>query len=182
MAARKTPKPVAPKPTTLLIATRKGLWVLGADAARRSWKLTGPHFLGHIVHHAIADPRDPRTLLAAARTGDVQSRRAQARIRRDRARLRLRSGFEPEQIAVEANGTIEVGHDRTDVAGAGDRRRSRRCAREQHQERGREASTECAHASLSPTSWRRAGRGSCVRAVSTDRGPAVWPIDACRGC
>ena len=57
--------------TTLLIATRKGLWTLAADAARRSWKLTGPHFLGHIVHHAIADPRDARTILAAARTGHL---------------------------------------------------------------------------------------------------------------
>ena len=31
----------------------------------------GPHFLGHIVHHAIADPRDARTILAAARTGHL---------------------------------------------------------------------------------------------------------------
>jgi len=71
MAARKMPKSVAPKPTTLLIATRKGLWVLGADAARRSWKLTGPHFLGHIVYHAVADPRDGRTLLVTAKTGHL---------------------------------------------------------------------------------------------------------------
>ena len=71
MAARKAPKPAAPKRTTLLIATRKGLWVLGSDAARRSWKLTGPAFLGHIVHHAVVDPRDGRTLLAAAKTGHL---------------------------------------------------------------------------------------------------------------
>jgi len=55
----------------LLIATRKGLWTLTGDAARRSWKLAGPHFLGHIVHHAVADPRDGRTILAAARTGHL---------------------------------------------------------------------------------------------------------------
>ena len=48
----------APRATTLLIATRKGLWTLTSDAARRKWKLTGPDFLGHIVHHATKDPRD----------------------------------------------------------------------------------------------------------------------------
>ncbi|HZQ62950.1 MAG TPA: glycosyl hydrolase, partial [Casimicrobiaceae bacterium] len=52
--------------TTLWIATRKGLWSLASDDSRRAWKLAGPHFLGHIVHHAVVDPRDRRTLLAAA--------------------------------------------------------------------------------------------------------------------
>ena len=56
---------------TLLIATRKGLWTLAGDATRRTWKLAGPHFLGHIVHHARVDPRDGKTLLAAARTGHL---------------------------------------------------------------------------------------------------------------
>jgi len=56
---------------TLLIATRKGLWQLSTDATRRKWRLTGPHFLGHVVHHCVADPRDGKTLLAAARTGHL---------------------------------------------------------------------------------------------------------------
>src|SRR5436190_16043165 len=68
---RKTVGAPAPRKTTLLIATRKGMWTLAGDAARRAWKLTGPNFLGHIVHHAIADPRDARTILAAARTGHL---------------------------------------------------------------------------------------------------------------
>jgi hypothetical protein len=55
----------------LLIATRKGLWTLDSDPARNAWKLGGPQFLGHIVHHAVLDPRDGRTLLAAARTGHL---------------------------------------------------------------------------------------------------------------
>jgi len=59
------------RPVTLLVATRKGLWTLAADATRRSWKLAGPQFLGNIVHHARLDPRDGRTLLAAARTGHL---------------------------------------------------------------------------------------------------------------
>ena len=63
---------VAPRtPRALLIATRKGLWTLASDPSRRSWKLAGPQFLGHIVHHAVADPRDGKTLLAAARTGHL---------------------------------------------------------------------------------------------------------------
>jgi hypothetical protein len=56
---------------TLLIATRKGLWQLTPDTTRRKWRLTGPHFLGHVVHHCVADPRDGKTLLAAARTGHL---------------------------------------------------------------------------------------------------------------
>jgi len=56
---------------TLLIATRKGLWQLTADTTRRKWRLTGPHFLGHVVHHCVADPRDGKRLLAAARTGHL---------------------------------------------------------------------------------------------------------------
>jgi hypothetical protein len=31
----------------------------------------GPHFLGHIVSHVVLDPRDGRTLLAAAKTGHL---------------------------------------------------------------------------------------------------------------
>ncbi len=58
MASPKKTRRRAPRRTTLLIATRKGLWTLAGDAARRTWKLSGPQFLGHIVHHAMADPRD----------------------------------------------------------------------------------------------------------------------------
>ncbi|CAG0976656.1 hypothetical protein BURK1_01519 [Burkholderiales bacterium] len=56
---------------TLLVATRKGLWTLVSDTARSRWTLAGPRFLGHNVHHAIVDPRDGRTWLAAARTGHL---------------------------------------------------------------------------------------------------------------
>jgi hypothetical protein len=45
--------------------------MLQGDAARNGWRVAGPQFLGHIVHHAVADPRAPRTLLAAARTGHL---------------------------------------------------------------------------------------------------------------
>ncbi len=55
----------------LLVATRKGAWLYHADAARRTWRVDGPHFLGHIVNHVVLDPRDGRTLLAAAKTGHL---------------------------------------------------------------------------------------------------------------
>ena len=61
----------ASRRTVLLVATRKGAWILRGDGARRAWTADGPHFLGHVVHHLVLDPRDGRTLLAAARTGHL---------------------------------------------------------------------------------------------------------------
>ena len=55
----------------LLVGTRKGAFLYRGDAARRRWRLDGPHFLGSIVHHLVLDPRDGRTLLMAARTGHL---------------------------------------------------------------------------------------------------------------
>ncbi|HKF64423.1 MAG TPA: exo-alpha-sialidase [Dongiaceae bacterium] len=55
----------------VLVATRKGAWIYHGDAARRAWRVDGPHFLGHIVSHVVLDPRDGRTLLAAAKTGHL---------------------------------------------------------------------------------------------------------------
>jgi hypothetical protein len=55
----------------LTVATRKGAWLFHADSARRQWRLDGPHFLGHIISHVVLDPRDRRTLLAAAKTGHL---------------------------------------------------------------------------------------------------------------
>jgi hypothetical protein len=55
----------------LLVATRKGAWLFHSDGARRIWRVDGPHFHGHVVSHLRLDPRDGRTLLAAARTGHL---------------------------------------------------------------------------------------------------------------
>ncbi len=67
-AARRSARP---KRLVLLVATRKGAWIFHGDARRRSWTVDGPHFLGHTVSHLVLDPRDGRTLLAAARTGHL---------------------------------------------------------------------------------------------------------------
>ncbi len=60
-----TPSPV------ILVATRKGAWLVHGDAERNRWRLDGPYFLGHILSHLVLDPRDGRTLLAAAKTGHL---------------------------------------------------------------------------------------------------------------
>lgn len=57
--------------TVLLVATRKGAWIYHGDEERRQWRTDGPHFLGHIVNHLVLDPRDGRSLLAAAKTGHL---------------------------------------------------------------------------------------------------------------
>ena len=55
----------------VLIATRKGAWLYHGDSTRKNWRPDGPHFLGHIINHLVLDPRDGRTLLAAAKTGHL---------------------------------------------------------------------------------------------------------------
>ncbi len=71
---RKPKKPTAKRARgmLLLVATRKGAWIYRADAARKTWKPDGPHFLGHIISHLVLDPRDGRTLLAPAKTGHLR--------------------------------------------------------------------------------------------------------------
>jgi photosystem II stability/assembly factor-like uncharacterized protein len=55
----------------LVVGTRKGAFTLAADAGRQSWRLSDPMFLGHIIQHAVLDPRDRRTLLLGSRTGHL---------------------------------------------------------------------------------------------------------------
>jgi hypothetical protein len=54
----------------ILVGTRKGLFLLKSGRGRRRWSMDGPHFLGHIVHHAVLDPRDGHTLSVRQETGD----------------------------------------------------------------------------------------------------------------
>ena len=56
---------------TLWIGTRKGAFALRPDARRRHYRLQGPQFLGHVIHHIVQDPRDPKVLLMAAKTGHL---------------------------------------------------------------------------------------------------------------
>ena len=70
-AARRSARARSGRRVVLLVATRKGAWIYHGDAARKSWRADGPHFLGHIIQHVVLDPRDGRTLLAAAKTGHL---------------------------------------------------------------------------------------------------------------
>ena len=77
-AAAKTVSKAAPrkqasaaKRLAILVATRKGAWIFLSDAKRKTWTADGPHFLGHTISHVQLDPRDGRTLLAAAKTGHL---------------------------------------------------------------------------------------------------------------
>ncbi len=53
----------------LLVGTRKGAFILSADAKRKKWKITGPHFSGWEVYHMNASPADPNRLYASQSTG-----------------------------------------------------------------------------------------------------------------
>jgi photosystem II stability/assembly factor-like uncharacterized protein len=64
MTARKSP-------LSLLVGTRKGAFFLKSDPGRRSWAQSAPAFLGHIIQHVVQDPREPKVLLMAARTGHL---------------------------------------------------------------------------------------------------------------
>ena len=56
----------------LLVGTRKGAWTLTrADGRGEGWRTEGPLFLGQIVNHLVADPRNPRVRLAAVATGHL---------------------------------------------------------------------------------------------------------------
>ena len=79
MNAVRTARPSSPGAATgtvaLLVATRKGAFIFRSDKARRAWRVAGPMFFGHVVHHLVLDARPNakrgRTLLAATSTGHL---------------------------------------------------------------------------------------------------------------
>ena len=58
--------------TTVLVGTRKGLFILQGDAKREKWRVEGdtPHFFGQIVNHAVMNPATG-TIMVAARAGHL---------------------------------------------------------------------------------------------------------------
>jgi photosystem II stability/assembly factor-like uncharacterized protein len=69
--SKKRPVAGAKVAVAVLVATRKGAFILKSDGSRRRWKLSGPIMLGHIVHHLVTDPRNARNMMMAARTGHL---------------------------------------------------------------------------------------------------------------
>ncbi len=55
----------------LLVGTRKGVFVVSGDDSRCEWTVSTPMFLGHIVQHAVLDPRNRRRLLLGVSTGHL---------------------------------------------------------------------------------------------------------------
>jgi hypothetical protein len=53
----------------VLVGTRKGAFVLTADAKRKGWDIAGPHFGGWEIYHIKGSPADPNRLYASQSTG-----------------------------------------------------------------------------------------------------------------
>ena len=49
----------------VLVGTRKGAFIITSDAARRDWRIDGPHFGGWQVMHVHGSPADPDRLYAS---------------------------------------------------------------------------------------------------------------------
>jgi photosystem II stability/assembly factor-like uncharacterized protein len=64
-------KRVSEQDVILLVGTRKGAFIYRSEAGRQSWRVEGPLFLGHIIHHFVLDARDGVTMLMASRTGHL---------------------------------------------------------------------------------------------------------------
>ncbi|MEY4879192.1 MAG: hypothetical protein RJB62_661 [Pseudomonadota bacterium] len=69
--AKKSARKATPSRIAVFVATRKGAWIFKGDPTRKTWSADGPHFLGHIISQIMLDPRDGKTLLAAAKTGHL---------------------------------------------------------------------------------------------------------------
>ena len=53
----------------VLVGTRKGAFVLTADAKRKNWDISGPHFAGWEIYHLKGSPVDPNRLYASQTSG-----------------------------------------------------------------------------------------------------------------
>ncbi|HEV2731739.1 MAG TPA: exo-alpha-sialidase [Terriglobales bacterium] len=53
----------------VLVGTRKGAFVLTADAKRERWAIAGPHFAGWEVYHLKGSPADPNRVYASQWSG-----------------------------------------------------------------------------------------------------------------
>ena len=53
----------------VLAGTRKGLFILTADGARKNWEVSGPHFAGWEIYHAKGSPVDPKRIYVSQTSG-----------------------------------------------------------------------------------------------------------------
>ncbi len=55
----------------LLVATRKGAWIIDSNNDRSQWQLNGPMHLGAVVSHFVADPRKSNVRMMAVGSGHL---------------------------------------------------------------------------------------------------------------
>ncbi len=53
----------------VLVGTKKGAFILTADARRAQWEVSGPHFAGWEIYHVKGSPVDPERLYASQSSG-----------------------------------------------------------------------------------------------------------------
>ena len=53
----------------VLVGTKKGAFILSADANRKKWKVDGPYFEGWEIYHLKGSPADPDRLYASQSSG-----------------------------------------------------------------------------------------------------------------
>ena len=53
----------------VLVGTRKGAFLLSADAKRAKWSVSGPHFAGWEIYHLKGSPADPDRIYASQSSG-----------------------------------------------------------------------------------------------------------------
>ncbi|MEQ1757382.1 MAG: sialidase family protein [Vicinamibacterales bacterium] len=53
----------------VLVGTRKGAFIITADAARKDWDISGPFFGGWEIYHVKGSPADPNRLYASQSSG-----------------------------------------------------------------------------------------------------------------
>ncbi len=53
----------------VLVGTRKGAFILTADAKRAQWDISGPHFAGWEAYHINGSPLNPDRLYASQSSG-----------------------------------------------------------------------------------------------------------------
>jgi hypothetical protein len=53
----------------VLVGTKKGAFILTADAKRQNWEVSGPHFAGWEMYHLKGSPVDPDRIYASQTSG-----------------------------------------------------------------------------------------------------------------
>ena len=53
----------------VLVGTKKGAFILSADAKRQQWDVSGPHFAGWEMYHLKASPAEPNRIYASQTSG-----------------------------------------------------------------------------------------------------------------